>query len=294
MNTAQIVVSGHEGDKEQPLKYPEDDVDKAKCWMILVSSLLVTIAGGWYTIGIIKNANSVKRDTITSSSIICFIFLVFSVYVQVKVEKKFGFVSIHIIILVIMMFVSLLVACFVKKDIKNKGSSGYECCWWKIIGVFPSWYYTAQHTLWVLCGGISSEPAWAVPMFLIECFTAVIIVCIIYLCCLKIEESKKPNQSGQNDQKNKNVEWFIAHLVVGFLALGFSVATAVLSFYHHIGLSTENILEVIMAAALVWLVKNSGIFSETDDKARQTDKKTDTKTDTKTNNKREREEESLL
>jgi len=276
LNTAQIVVKGHEGDKDQPIDYPKGYIDRAKWWMILASSILVALCGSWYSINYISHNGKAIKITVLCFSSVCFIiFLTIFILSCSKVSDEMPdlahprFLSAHIACTIVFAIIGIICNAYIYYD-KYYGKDQPKvieskcCCVISMLSrssLFLSWYFISQHSMWVLCGGISSEPRWAIPLFLSQCFFYFILFCPIYLYHFKMQATikltpKSRTSSDKIDKKDKLMAF--CHLFLGFGAMLAIIVTVMLSFVYHVGLPTENILEVIIAGALLWLVKNSG------------------------------------
>ncbi|KXJ29673.1 hypothetical protein AC249_AIPGENE20841 [Exaiptasia diaphana] len=154
-----------------------------------------------------------------------------------------------------------------------------KCKKWKRVVVLPCTYQLVHHLLWVLCGGIPADPAWAIPLFLCECFVVLTLLCAIYL-------------SLKHKKARRHLEIFAFSILLGIFIV-------VISFYGcNVAVSlTDNLLVIIMAGALVWLFKNSDfgkIIGTDEEKGTGTDKGEGKRTDPNAHGSSEGESTGLM
>ncbi|XP_020902440.1 uncharacterized protein LOC110240962 [Exaiptasia diaphana] len=270
VNTAQCVVAGHEGDVDQPIVCP-DWYNWRGIW-IVVASIPFTIAICWYAYNWLDNNTNTKlsKTFLGSAHIIVIILPIFEVVYIVfggcicdQPWNKWLGIILHFGFLVLFLIISIFVKC--KK--------------WKRVVVLPCTYQLVHHLLWVLCGGIPADPAWAIPLFLCECFVVLTLLCAIYL-------------SLKHKKARRHLEIFAFSILLGIFIV-------VISFYGcNVAVSlTDNLLVIIMAGALVWLFKNSDfgkIIGTDEEKGTGTDKGEGKRTDPNAHGSSEGESTGLM
>lgn len=235
VSTAQCVVSGHEGDVNLSLDYPDEWYNYREWWIVSTSCLLaITIC--WYAGNWIKTLKKKKEALITTFlSAVFWLFILSLVTISLEIWKIIQCrrnISIALIVHCVFYFVFLLANIIIYKR-------SLDGTW----VMLPCIYQVIHHLLWVLCAGIPADPSRAIPLFLCECLVVFVLVCALY--------------------------YYYAGGREGGLQLGFSlfaiyltVFTVAISFFGRSAAdikTTNNIFQIIMFGVLVWAIKNSGL-----------------------------------
>ena len=278
MNTAQCVVLGHEGDTDFTAG---KDAPYKSCWWIFGTSFFASVVIWWYmenwrldeykkdrTIETKDHKDKWKVRSVflmvllfnvisTLMSIIIFIIsLIVVICSQHPLITMIYPIIVHFLVVVIFFINGLVNQCHTNSSLrclvcvetyKKCNCTIPEKCY-RIGGnyMLPCIYQIVHHLLWVMCGGISADPSWAIPIFLCECLAMLASMYAIYLY--------------QQASPDKGYEVVIFHLCVCVLSFWFVIATIVMSFYGHgVMEPTTGVIEIIATALFVWMVKRSGL-----------------------------------
>ncbi|XP_020909713.1 uncharacterized protein LOC110247594 [Exaiptasia diaphana] len=293
VNTAQCVVPGHEGDKEQPLNVTNCNPDEwynYRLYWILSASVFLAISICWYTFNWIRRKpkkdgkseaqikNEEKRKGVLTKTFFLSVGWIFILSVILIVFEIINFVNcyqlksstciiiLHFVFIILFWVGNIIIiifyCCKCCKCCKCRCKcSNKDCLLCKsargilFVGkwfMFPCIYQIVYHLLWVLCAGIPADPSWAIPLFLCECLVIFSLVCATYFFL----------EADGNDTC-----MVILQLFVSFIAICLAVFTVLISFFGRnvADIPTNNIFEIIMAAVLLWAIKNSGLAPDNND-----------------------------
>ncbi|KXJ05945.1 uncharacterized protein LOC110254926 isoform X2 [Exaiptasia diaphana] len=254
VNTAQCVVAGHEGDADQPIVYP-DWYNWRGIW-IVVASIPFTIAFTWFALNWLAvdgnhSEEHLSKTLIFTSYGILILPIFEGIYITSKhiyIARDFSLSGIvcHFFLFLLFLLISFVIQCITTDPNPDLNPRPVRKLRWGKFVVLPCIYQLVHHLLWVLCGGIPADPAWAIPLFLCECFVVLTLLCAIYLSL-----------------KNSGVRCHMCHMSIFAVAILLGIFILAISFYGcNVAVSlTDNLLVVIMVGALLWLFKNSDFGS---------------------------------